>query len=101
LKYYLPFRLGYLCLLAYYEAFKVAVLIETYYYQCNQIRKWKKNRFQGISVPIRRNLKKSWSDTQIRFYKAAFPPSSLYKSDKMIGKCIEVAEMQFLRSVKG
>jgi len=64
------------------------------------------NRFQGICGTIRKNLKKTRTDTQIKFYKVVARPSLLYGSETWVTTKrdvtrLEAAEMRFLRSVKG
>jgi hypothetical protein len=64
------------------------------------------NRFQGICGTIRKHLKKTRTDTQIKFYKVVARPSLLYGSEtwlttKQDMTRLEGAEMRFLRSVKG
>ena len=64
------------------------------------------NRFQGICGAIRKNLKKTRTDTQMKFYKVVARPSLLYGSETWVTTkrditCLEAAEMRFLRSVTG
>jgi len=64
------------------------------------------NRFQGIWGTIRKHLKKPRKDTQIKFYKVVARPSLLYGSKTWVTTKrdmthLEIAEMRFLRSVKG
>jgi len=64
------------------------------------------NRFQGICGTIRKHLKKTRTDTPIKFYKAVVKPSLLYGSETWVTMKrdmtrLEAAEMRFLRSVKG
>ena len=72
----------------------------------NQTLTKKINRFQRICGTIRKYLKKSRIDTQMKFYKAVARPTLLYGSEIwLITKWdltrLEGAEMRFLRSVKG
>jgi len=64
------------------------------------------NRFQGICGTIRKHLKKTRTDSQMKFYKVVARRSLLYGSETwvttkrdMIG--LEAAEMRYLRSVTG
>ena len=64
------------------------------------------NTFQGICGTIRKYLKKTRTDTQIKFYKVVAKPSLLYGSETWVTTKrdmtrLEAAEMRFLRSVKG
>ena len=64
------------------------------------------NRFQGICGTIKKHLKKTRTDTQIKFYKAVARPSLLYGSETWVTTKrdttgLEAAEMRFLRSVTG
>ena len=64
------------------------------------------NIFQGICGIIRKHLKKTRTDTQIKFYKVIARPSLLYGSETWVTTKrdmtrLEAAEMRFLRSVKG
>jgi len=64
------------------------------------------NRFQGICGTIRKHLKKTNTDTQMKFYKAETRPSLLYGSETWVTTKrdktgLEAAEMRFLRSVTG
>ena len=68
--------------------------------------KRKINRFQAICGTIRKHLKKTRTDTQMKFYKVVARPSLLYGSEtwtttKRNMTCLEAAEMRFLRSVTG
>ena len=72
----------------------------------NQILIKKINRFQGIHGTIRKHLKKTRTNTQIKFYKVIARPSLLNDSETWVTTkrdmtCVEAAEMRFLRSVKG
>ena len=65
-----------------------------------------KNRVQGICGTIRKHLKKTCTDTQIKFYKVVGRPSLLYGKEtwvttKRVMTRLEAAEMRFLRSVTG
>ena len=71
-------------------------------------RFWQKkiNRFQGICGTIRKHLKKTRTDTQMKFYKVVARPSLLYDSETWVTTKkdmahLEAAEMRFLRSVTG
>jgi len=64
------------------------------------------NRFQGICSTVRKHLKKTLADTQMKFYKVAARPSLLYGSETWVTTKrdmtgLEAAEMRFLRSVTG
>ena len=64
------------------------------------------NIFQGICGTIRKHLKKTGTDTQMKFYKVAARPTLLYGSETWVTTTrdmtrLEVAGMRFLRSVKG
>jgi hypothetical protein len=64
------------------------------------------NRFQGIFGTIRKHLKKTRTETQIKFYKVVARPSLLYGSETWVTtkrdmNRLEAAEMRFLRSVTG
>ena len=64
------------------------------------------NIFQGICGSIRKYLKKTRTDIQIKFYKLVARPSLLYGNETWVTTTrystrLEVAEMRFLRSVKG
>jgi hypothetical protein len=64
------------------------------------------NRFQRICDTIRKHLKKTRTDTQMKFYKVIARPTLLYGSRTRVTTKrditrLEVAEMCFLRSVKG
>ena len=64
------------------------------------------NRFQGICGTIRKHLKKTRTDTQMKFYKVVARPSLLYGSETWVTMKrdmtrLEAAEMRFPRSVKG
>ena len=64
------------------------------------------NRFQGICGTIRKHLKKTRTDTQMKFYKVVARPSLIYGSKTWITTKrdvtrLEAAEMRFLRSVAG
>jgi len=64
------------------------------------------NRFKGICGSIRKHLKKTRTDSQIKFYKVLARPSLLYGSETWVTKKrdmtrLEAAEMRSLRSVKG
>ena len=66
----------------------------------------KENRFQGICGTIRKHLKKTRTDTQMKFYKVVARPSLLYGSETWVTTKrdmtgLEAAEMRFLRSVTG
>jgi hypothetical protein len=63
------------------------------------------NRFQNICSTIRKHLKKTHTDTQMKFYKAVARPTLLYGSETWVTTkrdvtCLQAAEMRFLRSVK-
>ena len=76
-----------------------------------EFRRWtrfkkKINRFQGICGTIRKHLKKTRTDTQIKFYKVVARPLLLYGSETLVTTKrdmtrLEAAEMRFLRSVTG
>jgi hypothetical protein len=64
------------------------------------------NRFQGLCGTIRKHLKKTHTDTQIKFYKVVARPSPLYGSETWVTTKrdmthLEAAEMHVLRSVMG
>jgi len=64
------------------------------------------NRFQGICGTIRKHLRKTNTDIQMKFYKVVARPSLLYGSEiwvttKRDMTQLEAAEMCFLRSVTG
>ena len=64
------------------------------------------NRFQGICGTIKKHLKKTRTDTQIKFYKAVARPSLLYGSETWVTTKrdmtrLAASEMRFLRSVTG
>jgi len=64
------------------------------------------NRFQGICGTIRKRLKKTHTDTQIKFYKVVARPSLFYGSETWVTTKrdmtrLEAAEVHLLRSVKG
>jgi len=64
------------------------------------------NRFQGICSTIRKHLKKTRTETQMKFYKVVARPSLLYGSETWVTTQrdmthLEAAEMRFLRSVIG
>ena len=64
------------------------------------------NRVQSICDTIRKNLKKTRTDTQMKFYKVVVRPTLLYGSETCVTTKrdmarLEAAEMRFLRSVKG
>jgi len=66
----------------------------------------KKNRFQRICSTIRKHLKKTHTDTQMKYYKVVARPTLLYGSEPWVTTKrdmtrLEAAEMRFLRSVKG
>ena len=65
-----------------------------------------KNRFQGICGTIRKQLKRTRTETQMKFYKVVARPSLLYGSKTLVTTQrdmtrLEAAEMRFLRSVTG
>ena len=64
------------------------------------------NRFQGICGNIRKHLKRTRTDTQMKLYKVVARPSLLYGSETWVTTNrdmtrLEAAEMLFLRSVAG
>jgi hypothetical protein len=64
------------------------------------------NRFQRIYGTIRKHLKKTRKDTQMKFYVVVARPTLLYGSETWVTTkwdmtCLEAAEMFFVRSVKG
>jgi hypothetical protein len=64
------------------------------------------NRFQGKCGTIRKHLKKTHTNTQMKFYKVVARPSLLYDSETWVTTKrdmtrLEAAEMCFLRSVMG
>ena len=64
------------------------------------------NSFQGICGTIRKHLKKTCTDTQMKFHKVVTRPSLLYGSETWVTTKrdmtrLEAAEMRFLRSVTG
>jgi len=63
-------------------------------------------RFQSIRSTIRKHLKKTHTDNQIKFYKVLARPTLLYGSETWVTTKrdmvhIEAEAMRFLRSVKG
>ena len=65
-----------------------------------------KNRFQGICGAIRKHLKKTRTDSQMKFYKVVARPTLLYDSETWVTTKrdmtrLEAAEMSILKSVKG
>jgi len=63
-------------------------------------------RFQRICGNIRKHLKKTRTDSQMKFYKVVARPTLLYGSETWVTTKrdmtrLEAAEMRFLRSVKG
>jgi len=66
----------------------------------------KRNRFQGMCGTIRKHLKKTRTETQMKFYKVVARPSLLYGSETWVTTKrdmtgLEAVEMRFLRSVTG
>jgi hypothetical protein len=64
------------------------------------------NRFQRICGSIRKHLKKSRTDTQMKFHKVVARPTLLYGSETWVTTerditGLEAAEVRFLRSVTG
>jgi len=64
------------------------------------------NRFQRISGTIRKHLKKTCTDTQMKFYKDIARPALFYFSETWVTTKrdmtrLETAELRFLRSGKG
>ena len=64
------------------------------------------NRFQGICGTIKKHLKKTRTDTQMKLYKVVARPSLMYCSETWVTTKrdltrLEAAEMRFLRSVTG
>jgi len=64
------------------------------------------NRFQGKCGTVRKHLKKTRTDTQMKFYKGVARLSLLYGSETWVTTKrdvtrLEAAEMRFLRSVTG
>ena len=64
------------------------------------------NRFQGICGTVRKHLKKTRTDTEMKFYKFVARPSLLYGSETWVTTkrdmtVLEAAEMRSLRSVTG
>jgi len=64
------------------------------------------NRFQGICGTIRKHLKKTRTDSQMKFYIVVARPSLLYGSETWVTTKrdmtgLEAAELRFLRSVTG
>ena len=65
----------------------------------------KKNMFQRICGTIRKHLKKTRTDTQMKFYKIVARPAVLYGSETWVTTTrdmtrLEAAEMRFLRGKK-
>jgi hypothetical protein len=65
-----------------------------------------KKKIQIICGSIRKHLKKTHTDTQIKFYNAVVRPTLLYDSETWVTTKrdmtrLEAAEIHFLRSVKG
>jgi nitrate reductase alpha subunit len=72
----------------------------------DQILTKKINRFQGTCGTIRKHLKKTRTDTQVKFFKVVARPSLLCGSETWVTTKkdmtrLEVAEVRFLRSVTG
>jgi nitrate reductase alpha subunit len=68
--------------------------------------KKKMDRFQRICSSFRKHLKKTRTDTQMKFYKVVARPTLLYGSETWVTAKrdmtrLEAAEMRFIRSVKG
>jgi len=66
----------------------------------------KKNRFKIIRGTIRKRLKKTRTDTQMKFYKVVARTPLMYASVTWVTTerdmtRLEAAEIRFLRSVKG
>ena len=66
----------------------------------------RKKRFQRICGTIRKHLKKTRTDTQMKFYKVVAKPTLLYGSETWVTTKrdmtrLEAAEMCFLISVRG
>jgi len=64
------------------------------------------NRFQGICGTVRKHLKKTRTDTQMKFYKVVARSSLLYGNETWVTTKrdmtrLEAAEMCFLRSITG
>jgi len=64
------------------------------------------NRFKRICGTIRKHLKKTRTDTQMKYYKVVARPSLLYGSETWVTTTrdmtrLEAAEKRCLRSVKG
>ena len=64
------------------------------------------NRLQGICGTIREHLKKTRTETLMKFYKVVARPSQLYGSETWVTTerdmtGLEAAEMRFVRSVTG
>jgi len=64
------------------------------------------NRFQTIYGTFRKHLKKTRTETQMKFYKVVARPSLLYGSETWVTTKrdltrLEATEMRFLRSVTG
>jgi hypothetical protein len=74
---------------------------------CFNINIFKKiKRFQNICGPIRKHLKKTRTDTQMKCYKFVARSTLLYGSETWVTTKrdmtrLEAAEMRFLRSVQG
>ena len=71
----------------------------------NQTLTKKTNRFQRICSTIRKHLKKTHTDTQMKFYKVVARPTIIYGSETRVTTKrdmtrLEAAKMRFLRSVK-
>ena len=65
-----------------------------------------RSRFQGICGTIRKHLKKTRTDTQMKFYKVVARRKLLYGSETWVTTTrdttrLEAAQMRFLSSVKG
>jgi hypothetical protein len=61
------------------------------------------NRFQNISCTIREHLKKTRTETHVKFYKLVARPTPLYDSETWVTAKremtrLEAAEMHFLRT---
>jgi hypothetical protein len=62
--------------------------------------------FVALGIQLRKHLKKTRTDTQMKFYKVVARPTLLYGSETWVTTKgdmtgLEAAEMRFLRSVKG
>jgi cyclopropane fatty-acyl-phospholipid synthase-like methyltransferase len=65
----------------------------------------KRNRFQSLCVSVRKHLKKTHTETQMKFYKVIARPTLLYGSETWVTTKrdmtgLEAAQMRFLEVLK-